>query len=103
MKITILVVYGLVLLLIGIYSFLKIKTPFDYFLAGKKTGVWQISGSLLATILGGSAILGTIGLSESQSWASAWYILAASLGLFGLLPRKIYTSRTNWPILWRIS
>lgn len=93
MKITILIVYGLILLLIGIYSFLKIKTPFDYFLAGKKTGVWQVSGSLLATILGGSAILGTISLSESQSWASAWYILSASLGLFGLLPivKKVYS------------
>lgn len=92
MKIIILIVYAFILFLIGIYSFLKIKTPFDYFLAGKKTGFWQISGSLLATILGGSAILGTIGLSETQSWASAWYILAASLGLFGLLPivRKVY-------------
>jgi len=93
MKLVILIVYGLILLLIGIYSYLKIKTPFDYFLAGKKTGVWQVSGSLLATILGGSAILGTIGLAESQSWASAWYILAASLGLFGLLPivNKVYS------------
>jgi SSS family solute:Na+ symporter len=92
MKVAILVIYGLILLLIGIYSALKIKTPFDYFLAGKKTGVWQVSGSLLATILGGSAILGTIGLSASQSWASSWYILSASLGLFGLLPivRKVY-------------
>jgi SSS family solute:Na+ symporter len=92
MKAIILIIYALVLFLIGIYSFLKIKTPFDYFLAGKKTGVWQVSGSLLATILGGSAILGTIGLSESQSWASAWYILAASIGLFGLLPivKKVY-------------
>lgn len=93
MKTIILIVYALILFLIGIYSYLKIKTPFDYFLAGKKTGVWQVSGSLLATILGGSAILGTIGLSESQSWASAWYILAASLGLFGLLPvvKKVYS------------
>ena len=92
MKTIILIVYALILFLIGIHSYLKIKTPFDYFLAGKKTGVWQVSGSLLATILGGSAILGTIGLAESQSWASAWYILAASLGLFGLLPivRKVY-------------
>lgn len=92
MKTTILFIYALILLLIGIYSSLKIKTPFDYFLAGKKTGVWQISGSLLATILGGSAILGTIGLAQSQSWASAWYILAASLGLLGLLPivKKVY-------------
>lgn len=92
MKTIILIVYAIILFLIGIYSYLKIKTPFDYFLAGKKTGVWQVSGSLLATILGGSAILGTIGLAESQSWASAWYILAASLGLFGLLPivKKVY-------------
>jgi len=92
MKAAILIIYALILFLIGIYSFLKIKTPFDYFLAGKRTGVWQVSGSLLATILGGSAILGTIGLSETQSWASAWYILAASLGLFGLLPivKKVY-------------
>ena len=92
MKIVILIVYGLILLGIGIYSALKIKTPFDYFLAGKRTGVWQVSGSLMATILGGSAILGTIGLSSNQSWASSWYILSASLGLFGLLPivRKVY-------------
>ncbi|MGE5394071.1 MAG: sodium:solute symporter family protein [Candidatus Saccharibacteria bacterium] len=92
MKTAILLIYALILLLIGIYSALKIKSPFDYFLAGKKTGLWQISGSLLATILGGSAILGTIGLAESQAWASAWYILAASLGLLGLLPivKKVY-------------
>lgn len=92
MKVLILIIYALVLFLLGIYSFLKIKTPTDYFLAGKKPGVWQISGSLLATILGGSAILGTIGLAGIQSWASAWYILAASLGLFGLLPivKKVY-------------
>lgn len=93
MKIAILILYALILFLIGIFSFLKVKTPSDYFLAGKKPGFWQISGSLLATILGGSAILGTIGLAEAQSWASAWYILAASLGLFGLLPivKKVYT------------
>lgn len=93
MKTIILLVYALILFLIGIYSYLKIKTPFDYFLAGKKTGVWQVSGSLLATILGGSAILGTIGLAESQSWASSWYILAASIGLLGLLPivGKVYS------------
>lgn len=93
MKLLILIVYALVLFVLGIYSFLKVKTPTDYFLAGKKPGVWQISGSLLATILGGSAILGTIGLSAIQSWASAWYILAASLGLFGLLPivNKVYS------------
>ena len=41
---------------------------------------------MLATILGGSAILGTINLTQHQSWAAAWYILAASLGLLILVP-----------------
>lgn len=86
MKITILVLYGIVLLIIGIFSALKIKQPVDYFIAGKRNGVLQISGSLLASILGGSAILGSVNLAISQSWAAAWYLLSASIGLWLLLP-----------------
>ncbi len=92
MKLAILIVYALVLLVIGIVSALRIKSPLDYLLAGKRNGALQISGSLLATILGGSAILGTINLCEKQSWAASWYILAISIGLAGLLPivRKVH-------------
>lgn len=91
MKITILLIYGLVLLVIGVLSALKIKTPSDYFVAGRKNGVLQISGSLLASILGGSAILGSVNLAIHQSWAAMWYLLAASFGLWMLLPlvRKV--------------
>lgn len=93
MKITILIIYGLVLLIIGIYSALRIKTPVDYFIAGKRNGTLQISGSLLASILGGSAILGSINLAVTQSWASAWYLLSASAGLWLLLPLVKKVSR----------
>jgi SSS family solute:Na+ symporter len=86
MKVTILISYFVFLFGLGIYSYFKIKVPRDYFIAGKRTGFWQISGSLLATILGGSAILGTVNLAEGQSWAAAWYILAASAGLWLLVP-----------------
>ncbi|MCW0482060.1 sodium:solute symporter family protein [Gaoshiqia sediminis] len=86
MKIAILATYGLVLLLIGVYSAFRIKSPVDYFVAGKRNGILQISGSLLASILGGSAILGTANLAMTQSWAAAWYLLAASAGLWLLLP-----------------
>jgi len=91
MKVTILAVYGLILLIIGIISALKIKSPADYFIAGKKNGVFQIAGSLLATILGGSAILGSVNLAIHQAWAAAWYLLAASAGLWILFPliRKV--------------
>ncbi len=91
MKIIILAIYGTILLLIGLYSAFRIKAPVDYFIAGKRNGILQISGSLLATILGGSAILGTANLAMQQSWAAAWYLLAASAGLWLLLPlvRKV--------------
>ena len=91
MKITILIIYGLVLLIVGVISALKIKTPSDYFVAGKRNGVFQIAGSLLASILGGSAILGSVNLAIHQSWAAAWYLLAASAGLWLLFPlvRKV--------------
>lgn len=86
MKITILVLYGIALLIIGILSALKIKNPVDYFVAGKRNGILQISGSLLASILGGSAILGSVNLAIHESWAAAWYLLSASIGLWLLLP-----------------
>ncbi len=86
MKLAILIVYGLLMFAVGIYSAFKVKSPGDYFIAGKRNGVLQISGSLLATILGGSAILGTINLAQQQSWAAAWYILCAALGLLILIP-----------------
>lgn len=91
MQITILILYGIGLLAIGIWSAFRVKTPSDYFIAGKRNGVLQISGSLLATILGGSAVLGTTNLAVSQGWAAAWYLLAASFGLWMLVPlvRKV--------------
>ncbi|MDX9881850.1 MAG: sodium:solute symporter family protein [Prolixibacteraceae bacterium] len=91
MELAILVAYGAMLLAIGIYSALKIKNPNDYFVAGKRNGVLQVGGSLLATILGGAAILGSISLTGQQGWAAVWYLLCAALGLLFLLPivRKI--------------
>lgn len=86
MKVAILITYFLFIVGLGIYSFFKVKEPRDYFIAGKRTGAWQIAGSLLATILGGSAILGTVNLTQTQGWAASWYILAASFGLWLLIP-----------------
>ncbi|WP_299577827.1 sodium:solute symporter family protein [uncultured Sunxiuqinia sp.] len=86
MKVAILIIYFAFIIGLGIYSWLKIKQPTDYFIAGKRSGFWQVSGSLLATVLGGSAILGTVNLTKDQSWAAAWYLVAASLGLWLLVP-----------------
>ena len=78
--------YLILMVLIGIISSRKIKSDSDYFIAGKRGNLWQITGSLLATILGSSAILGTADLTLSQGWAASWLLLSASAGLFLLIP-----------------
>jgi len=86
-------IYFLLALSIGLYSFFRIKTSSDYYIAGKNAGTLQVSGSLLATILGGSAILGTIELSQSTGWPAIWFLFCASVGLFALSPIAKYVSR----------
>ncbi len=86
-------VYFVFILSIGVYSAFKIKTPTDYYIAGKKAGLVPVSGSLLATILGGSAILGTIELSQNIGWAALWFLFCAALGLFVLIPISKYVKR----------
>ncbi len=80
-------------LAVGFFSYFKIKTPDDYFVAGKKAGLIPVSGSLLATILGGSAILGTIELSQTLGWPALWFLFCASLGLLFLVPISKYVNR----------
>jgi SSS family solute:Na+ symporter len=80
----ILAVYFAMMTLIGIYSYFKIKNVSDYYISGKQGSWWQITGSLFATIIGGSAILGTVELSQKAGWAGMWLLLSASAGLFVL-------------------
>jgi len=86
-------VYFLIDLAVGDYSYFKVKTPADYYISGKKAGLIPVSGSLLATILGGSAILGTIELSQKIGWAALWFLGSATFGLFLLVPVSKYVSR----------
>lgn len=81
------------MILIGIFSARKIRSEGDYYLAGKRGNLWQITGSLLATILGSSAILGTADLALTQGWAASWLLLSAAAGLFLLVPISVAVRR----------
>lgn len=89
----IIAVYFVLMLSIGVFSAFKIQTPSDFYVAGKKAGLIPVSGSLLATILGGSAILGTIELSQEIGWAALWFLFCAAFGLFILIPISKYLKR----------
>ena len=79
-------IYLLVLIGIGFVSQRQTLGYSDFFIAHKKGNFWPIAGSLAATILGGSAVLGTVDASAQMGWASWWFMLCASLGLFLLIP-----------------
>jgi solute:Na+ symporter, SSS family len=85
-KYIIIALYIILMIIVGIVSSKKIHSTNDYFLAGKKGNFWQITGSLLATILGSSAILGTADLALTRGWAASWLLISASCGLFILIP-----------------
>ncbi len=87
------IAYFLFIVGIGVYSAFKVRKPDDYYVAGKKAGMVQVSGSLLATILGGSAVLGTIELSQQNGWAALWFLFSAAAGLFVLVPVSKYVRR----------
>lgn len=83
-------VYFFIVIIIGFYSFRKIKNNNDFFIAGKSAGVLEVTGSLLASILGSSAIIGSVDFSYSKGWAGSSLMLCASLGLMILYPLVKY-------------
>lgn len=91
MTIAILAAYLLILSFIAFRSYSKVENISDFFIARKSGTYIAITGSLLATILGGSAIIGAIDTGINIGKASAWFMLSAAIGLLALLPltRKI--------------
>ena len=86
MELTLLIFYFLIVIGIGIFSYNKASTNQSFFLANRDTGVFQLTGSLLATILGSSAILGTVTFAYNNGWSGVWFMLCAALGLTLLYP-----------------
>lgn len=81
-----LVVYVLVLAFIAFLSASRVKSVSDFFVARKGGSALMVSGSLLATILGGSAVIGAVDAGPTLGGASTWFLLSGAVGLLALLP-----------------
>jgi len=81
LQLIIIIAYFLVVVAIGLVSRRKMRGLDDFFVAGRKGSSLFITGSLLATIVGGSATIGMAGLGFSQGLTGAWWLLAGSIGL----------------------
>jgi SSS family solute:Na+ symporter len=81
LQLIIISVYFVAMIVIGVVSRKKARGIDDFFVAGRKGGVLLITGSLLATIVGGSATVGMAGLGFSRGLTGAWWLLVGSIGL----------------------
>jgi len=80
----IIVVYFVVVIAIGLLSRRNAHGLDNFLVAGRRGSTLFVAGSLLATIIGGSATVGMAGLGFSQGLTGAWWLLVGSIGLVAL-------------------
>lgn len=81
-----LIVYLVVLVVIAVRSALRVKGIPDFFVARKGASAKAVAGSLVATILGGSAVIGAVDSGARLGGAASWFMLTGALGLLALIP-----------------
>ena len=88
---SILIGYFLLIIGIGVWSRKRADSRDGFFVAHRNGTTFLITGSLLATIIGGSATVGLAGLGFERGLTGAWWLLVGSLGLLvlGALARRI--------------
>ena len=81
-----LVAYLVVLVFIALRSARRVKDIPDFFVARKAASAKAVAGSLVATILGGSAVIGAVDSGARLGGAASWFMLVGALGLLALIP-----------------
>lgn len=83
-RLLILIGYFLVIIGVGVWSRRKAGSQDGFFVANRQGNTPLITGSLLATAIGGSATVGMAGLGFKQGLTGAWWLLVGSIGLLVL-------------------
>ena len=81
LQLTIIVVYFLAIIGIGVWSKRGAGSQNGFFVAHRRGTLLLITGSLVATAVGGSATVGMAGLGFRQGLTGAWWLLVGSIGL----------------------
>jgi solute:Na+ symporter, SSS family len=72
------------LLVAGCLSSRHVRSRDEFFVAGRRGSASAIGGSLLATVIGGSATIGVAGLAYERGLTAAWWSLVGAIGLVAL-------------------
>ncbi len=77
----IIIAYFLCMILVGAVNLRHSKSLSGYLVANRRGSSFAITGSLMATILGGSATLGMAGLGYGRGLVGAWWLLSGVIGM----------------------
>jgi SSS family solute:Na+ symporter len=80
-QLVIIVVYFIAIIGIGVWSRRRAGGQNGFFVANRQGTLPLITGSLVATAVGGSAVVGMAGLGFAQGLTGAWWLLVGSIGL----------------------
>ena len=59
----------------------KVKSDTDYSLAGRKAGSWMVAGTIVTTIVGSAATVGTAQMGFKEGLNALWFTAGCGLGL----------------------
>jgi SSS family solute:Na+ symporter len=80
-QLIIVVVYSLAMMGVGLGARKKARSQNGFFVAQRQINVIFITGSLIATAVGGSVTVGMAGLGFGRGLTGAWWLLVGSIGL----------------------
>ncbi len=84
LELIVVILYLATMVIVGVLSWRRGRSASGFFVADRKQSSLFITGSLLATIIGGSATVGMAGMGFTQGLTGAWWLLVGSIGLIVL-------------------
>ena len=76
----ILTAYALFLLWLGYTEYKKVRSVGHFVVSSRNAPWYLVGGSIIASCIGGSATIGTVGLSYEIGFAAIWWLLSAVCG-----------------------
>src|SRR5712691_2539828 len=77
---TILIVYSLVLMALGVWIGRRVRGAGDFFVAGRRLGPGLVFATMLAANIGAGSTVGATALGYTYGVSAAWWVGSAAIG-----------------------
>jgi SSS family solute:Na+ symporter len=97
----VIVVYLILMMLVGFYFSKKIKSSTDFYIAGRSLGMFTVTATVCATMIGGGALVGRGGVMYAQGAVGIWLALPYFIGMifFSMISGRIHKIGVKYDII----